>query len=414
MSKSAFHPPVSRHHGNKSLSATTPSHRPGFAPWPHFDDDEIGAVVDVLRSGKVNYWTGKEGRSFESEFSAFTGCRYAVAVANGSVALELALLGLGIGPGDEVIVPSRTFVATGTCVLIRGAVPVFADVDPESQNITGRTIEAALSARTKAVIAVHLAGWPCDMNSILQTARQYGLKVIEDCAQACGAEYNRRPVGGLGDVAAFSFCQDKIMTTAGEGGMLTTNNRETWEMAWSYKDHGRDVALSGGKNNGVGFQWIHNQAGTNWRLTEVQSALGRVALRKVASRVASRRRLAEILNHHFSEIPGLRIAVPPQSIGHAYYRYYCFVNREMLKSDWGRDRIAAAVRAEGVPCFTGTCSEIYLEKAFPVQYRPTNRLPVARALGETSLTFLVHPTLIETDMLRTCRAVKKVMRTATR
>ncbi len=413
MSRLLSYPAISRKRGSKPLPVRAASRRRSFATWPQFDNDEIRAVVDVLRSGKVNYWTGEEGRSFESEFSKFTDCEYAVAVANGSVALELALFALGIGPGDEVIVPSRTFVATGSSVLVRGAVPVFADVDADSQNITSRTIKAALSTRTRAVIVVHLAGWPCDMESILQTARKHGLKIIEDCAQACGADYDGRPVGGFGDVAAFSFCQDKIMTTAGEGGMLTTNSREIWERAWSYKDHGRDVALSAGKNNGVGFQWIHSQPGTNWRLTEVQSALGRVALRKIPERVASRRRLAAILNQHFSETPGLRIAVPPACIGHAYYRYYCFVKPEMLRSDWCRDRIVEAIRSEGVPCFTGSCSEIYLENAFPAQYRPARRLPIARELGETSLAFLVHPTLLEEDMLDTSRAVKKVMQTAT-
>ncbi len=196
-----------------------------FPTWPHFDPDEIATAARVLQSGKVNYWTGEEGRRFEDEFAAQAGCKYGIAVANGTVALELALHALGIGPGDEVIVPSRTFIASASSVVMRGAKPVLADVDPNSQNLTVATIRPLLTTRTRAVIAVHLAGWPCDMDLIAELAHGHGLKVIEDCAQCHGATYKGRPVGSLGDVGAFSFCQDKIMTTGGEGGMVTTNEK---------------------------------------------------------------------------------------------------------------------------------------------------------------------------------------------
>ncbi|TYO92007.1 DegT/DnrJ/EryC1/StrS family aminotransferase [Desulfallas thermosapovorans] len=394
-----------------AIDGGTPVRTVPFAPWPYFAADEIAAAGDVLKSGKVNYWTGEEGREFEREFASFTGCRYAVAVANGTVALELALYALGVGPGDEVIVTSRTFIASASCAVMRGATPVMADVDPVSQNITAETIARCITPRTRAIIAVHLAGWPCDMDSILDLARAKGLYVIEDCAQSHGATYKGRPVGSLGDVAAFSFCQDKIMTTGGEGGMLATNNREIWEKAWSFKDHGKSYDAVYNRQHPPGFRWVHESFGTNWRLTEMQSAIGRVILKKLPEWVETRRRNASILTRCFSRLPALRVTVPPGDVGHAYYKYYTFVRPEKLKGGWDRDRIMAAINAEGIPCFSGSCSEIYLEKAFDKEgLRPAERLPVAKELGETSLMFLVHPTLSEEDMYDTCQAVEKVLR----
>lgn len=405
-----------------AIDGGSPIRTAPFAPWPFFAADEIAAATACLSSGKVNYWTGQEGHEFEREFAAFTGCRHAIALANGTVALELALYAMGIGAGDEVIVTSRTFIASASCVVMRGATPVLADVDPVSQNVTAETIRAVLTPRTKAVICVHLAGWPCDMDPILELARERGLKVIEDCAQAHGATYKGRPVGSLGDVAAFSFCQDKIMTTGGEGGMLTTNDEALWRKAWEYKDHGKSFDAVYDRPHPPGFRWLHESFGTNWRLTEMQSAIGRVQLKKLPEWTLKRQRHAAILTESFSRIPALRVTVPPPEIGHAYYKYYVFVRPELVRPSFlsnsklktqnselsVRDRIMAAVNAEGVPCFSGSCSEIYLEKAF-AGLRPAERLPVARELGGTSLMFLVHPTLTEQEMFDTCRAVEKVM-----
>ncbi|MDW8321746.1 MAG: DegT/DnrJ/EryC1/StrS aminotransferase family protein, partial [Armatimonadota bacterium] len=389
--------------------------RKTFASWPHFEEEEIEAAVRVLRSGKVNYWTGEEGRLFEREFAAFAGCEYAVAVANGSVALELALYALDIGEGDEVVVTSRTFVASASSIVLRGAKPVFADVDPDSQNITAETIRSVLTPRTKAIIAVHLAGWPCEMDEVMSLARERGLWVIEDCAQAHGATYKGKPVGGLGHVAAWSFCQDKIMTTGGEGGMLTTNDRAVWEKAWSYKDHGKSYEAVYRRQHPPGFRWLHESFGTNWRMTELQAAIGRVALRKVPEWVATRRRHAQILTDCFLQTPGLRVTIPPGYIGHAYYRYYVFVRPEMLKPEWNRDRIMIELNQRGIPCNVGSCSEVYLEKSFEqAGLQPTQRLPVAKQLGETSLAFLIHPTLSEEDMQDIAATVAKVMHIACR
>lgn len=389
-----------------------------FASWPCFQLDEIEAATVPLRTGRVNYWTGSEGREFEKEFAACSGCDYAIALANGTVALELALYALGIGRGDEVIVTPRTFIASSSCCVMRGAIPVLADVDPLSQNITAETIRPHITSRTKAIICVHLAGWPCDMDPIMELAREHDLKVIEDCAQAHGATYKGKPVGSLADMAAFSFCQDKIMTTGGEGGMLTTNDEALWRKAWEFKDHGKSYDAVYNRQHAPGFRWLHESFGTNWRLTEMQSAIGRVQLKKLSEWTRIRNRNAAILTECLSKIPALRLTIPPPEIGHAYYKYYVFVRPEILKNSKFkiqnttlncRDSIMGAINAEGIPCFSGSCSEIYLEKAFvDAGYSPAERLPIAKELGDTSLMFLVHPTLSDVDMLDTCRVVEKI------
>jgi len=400
--------------GSLALDGGQPVRKRPFAPWPQFAADEIEAATGVLRSGKINYWTGDEGRQFEREFAAQAGCKHAVALANGTVALELALYALGIGPGDEVIVPSRTFIASASCVVMRGATPVLADIDAQSQNLTADTIRPLLTPRTKAIIAVHLAGWPCEMDPILALAREHGIHVVEDCAQSHGATYKGRPVGSLSDVAAFSFCQDKIMTTGGEGGMITTNSKDIWDLAWSFEDHGKSYDATFNREHLPGFRWLHESFGTNWRLTEFQSALGRVLLHKLSRMVEMRRRNAATLTQSFQQHSALRVTEPPDHILHSYYKYYAFVRPEELRSGWTRDRILSAITAEGIPCFSGSCSEIYMEKAFPVGLRPVERWPVAKELGETSLMFLIHPTLSEDEMQDTCRAVAKVMDAATK
>jgi dTDP-4-amino-4,6-dideoxygalactose transaminase len=382
--------------------------------WPHFDEEQVEAVARVLRSGRVNYWTGQEGRLFEREFAEACGARHAIALANGTVALELALHVLGIGRGDEVVVTPRSFVASAGTVVLRGATPVFADVDAASQAITAETIERVISPRTKAIIAVHLAGWPCEMGPIMELARSRGLKVIEDCAQAHGATYNGRPVGSLGDLAAFSFCQDKIMTTGGEGGILLTDDEDLHRQAWSYKDHGKAYEAAHQPAAGPGFRWLHETFGTNWRMTEVQAVLGRLQLGRLPQWVERRRRHAATLESAFSAMPGLRVTRPPNHIGHAYYKYYTFLRQDRLAPGWDRDRIVQAVVARGVPCFSGSCSEIYLERAFAdAEMQPAERLPMARELGETSLMFQVHPTLEEEDLVRVCEVVGEVLAEAT-
>lgn len=385
-----------------------------FSPWPHYGRDEIEAVSAVLASGKVNYWTGQEGRRFEEEFAAHCGVRYAVTVMNGTVALELALYAVGIGPGDDVITSSRTFIASASAAVMRGARPIIADVDPVSQNITAESIAAVLTPRTKAIIAVHLAGWPCDMDAIMSLAREHGFKVIEDCAQAHGATWKGRPVGSFGDAAAFSFCQDKIISTGGEGGMLVTNDYAIWERAWSFKDHGKSWDAVYSRQHPPGFRWLHESFGTNWRMTEMQATIGRIQLAKLPGWRQARQRNAHVLDRALTGVPGLRVIPVPEHVGHARYRYYAFLEPERLKPGWDQLRVVEAINAEGVPCFFGSCSEIYREKAFARAGWLHTPLPIAQALGATSLCFLVHPTLTEADMHDTAAAVSKVMHAATK
>ncbi|ADD27145.1 DegT/DnrJ/EryC1/StrS family aminotransferase [Meiothermus ruber] len=384
-----------------------------FAPWPYFAPDEIEAATKVLQSGKVNYWTGQEGRLFEREFADYVGTKHAIALHNGTVALELALYAMGVGEGDEVITTPRTFIASASAAVMRGARPVFADVDPESGLITAETIERAITPRTKAIIVVHLAGWPADMDAIMALAHKHNLWVIEDCAQAHGARYKGRSVGSIGHAGAWSFCQDKILTTGGEGGMLTLNDDELWSKAWSFKDHGKSYDAVYNRQHPPGFRWLHEDFGTNWRMLEVQSAIGRVILRKLDGWVEQRRANAHYLSERFRQIPALRVPEVPAHLHHAYYKYYVYVRPERLKPGWSRDRIMQAVSELGIPCMSGSCSEIYLEKAFTRRgWQPAERLPVARELGETSLMFLVHPTLGQAQMQATADAVERVMEQA--
>jgi dTDP-4-amino-4,6-dideoxygalactose transaminase len=381
-----------------------------FSPWPSFTQEEADAVSRTLLSNKVNYWTGSECREFEREFAAYFGSEYAIALGNGTLALDVAFKALNIGAGDEVVVTSRTFLASVSSIVLAGAVPVFADVDRDSQNITTETIQAVLTPRTKAIVCVHLAGWPCDMDSIMALADANGLYVIEDCAQAHGAFYKGRSVGSIGHIGAWSFCQDKIMTTGGEGGMVTTNDRELWSKMWSFKDHGKSWEAVYERQHPPGFRWLHESFGTNWRMTELQAVIGRIQLKCMPEWTRIRNEYAAKIWGAARECVGLRVPVIPADIQHAAYKCYVFVEPGQLNDGWDRDRIMAEVNARGVPCFSGSCSEVYLEKAFDnTGFRPAERLPVAIELGETSLMFLVHPTLMQAEVNKTCTVLREVM-----
>lgn len=384
----------------------------GLGTWPFYNADEVAAARRVLESGKVNYWTGTECQDFEKEFAAYHGVEHAVALANGTLALELALRTLGVGPGNEVVVTPRSFFASASCVMQVGARPVFADVDRDSQNISAKTIEEKITAKTRAILPVHLAGWPCDMPAIMDLARKHGIVVVEDCAQAHGARIKGKPVGSFGDAAAFSFCQDKIMSTAGEGGMLLTKESSAWQQAWEFRDHGKSLNRVFADDHPLGFRWLHESFGSNWRSTEIQGAIGRIQLKKLDGWVKSRRANAARLRDGLSSIALLRIPEPKKHEHHAYYKFYAFINSEHLKHNWSRDRILDAMRAKGIPGLSGSCPEIYREKAFAGQGHPV--LPIARELGETSIMLLVHPTLTETDIDKMITVVRKVCLEATR
>src|SRR5690554_4315640 len=391
-----------------------------FSPWPSFTVDEAQAVQRVLLSNQVNYWTGQEGRQFEREFAQFAESEYAIAVSNGTTALDLALQGLGIGQGvgcghDEVIVTSRTFLASASSIVNAGAVPVFADVDRDSQNITADTVAAKITPNTRAILAVHLAGWPCEMDALMALAEQHSLYVIEDCAQAHGARYRGRSVGSIGHVGCWSFCQDKIMTTGGEGGMVTTSDEALWRKMWAYKDHGKSWEAVYEREHPPGFRWLHESFGTNWRLTEMQSAIGRIQLAWMPEWKAARQANAGRISAACAPFSLVRTPTVPAHMEHACYKHYCFVEPEQLADGWTRDRIVEAINARGVPCYQGSCSEVYLEKAFDnTGWRPAASLPVAKELGETSLMFLVHPTLSEAEITQTCDVIREVLSMAQR
>ena len=402
-----------------------------FLNWPSFTAEEAEAVQKILLSNKVNYWTGQECRLFEDEFATWCGSQYAVALANGTLALDVALQALEIKAGDEVIVTPRTFIASISCVVNIGAIPVFADVDRNSGNITPETIAKVITSKTRAIICVHLGGWPCDMDGIMTLANLHGIKVIEDCAQAHGAIYKGKSVGTIGHIGAWSFCQDKIMTTGGEGGMVTTNDESLWRKMWAYKDHGKSYAAVYEREHPPGYRWLHESFGTNWRMLEMQAVIGRIQLKRMPAWTVQRNENAQTLTRGLQEFIGPnKILRLPQfacnaecsatkqacqfrendQCQHAFYKYYIYLNNEKLAPDWSRDRIGDAINEQGIPCYSGSCSEVYLEKAFDgTAFKPAQRLPVAKELGETTLMFLVHPTLSAEQMEAAASTIFKVL-----
>jgi len=376
-----------------------------FSTWPLFTTEEVDAVKDVLLSNKVNYWTGKECHRFEKEFASWSESEYAVALGNGTLALDVAFKALDIGNGDEVVVTSRTFIASISSIVNAGSAPVFADVDLSSQNITPETVRSVITDKTKAIVCVHLAGWPCDMDEIMAIANEFDLHVIEDCAQAHGAKYKGQPVGSIGHIGAWSFCQDKIMTTGGEGGMVTTNDESLWRKMWAYKDHGKSYEAVYEREHPEGFRWLHESFGTNWRMTEMQAVIGRIQLKRMPDWHSKRLSNVNSIWNAADQCDGLRVPAIPDHIEHAAYKCYVFVKGGVDL----RDKIMREINAKGVPCYSGSCSEVYLEKAFDnTGFRPKERLPVAKELGETSLMFLVHPTLTEKEIQKTCDVLTEV------
>ena len=386
-----------------------------ISSWPYFDNDQIDSVTRLLSSGKVNSWTGTETSAFENDFADWCGTRKAIAISNGSLALSSAYLAIGLGQGDELITTPRTFIATASSAVLLGAKPVFADVDPDSGSITAETIAPLITSSTKAISVVHLGGWPADIQAICDLATAHDIPVVEDCAQAHGAQINHQSVGSFGDVAAWSFCQDKIMSTAGEGGMVTTSRPELWDAMWSFKDHGKNHEAVYGRQHPPGFRWLHERFGSNFRLTELQSAIGRIQLQRLPEWTAIRTRNALLLAEALADLSVVRVPLPPRHLTHAWYKFYAFVHPEALANGWSRDRILSEISSLGYPALSGSCSEIYLEKCFQDSgLAPATRLSVARELGETSLMFLVHPTITSEQMAGYAQAVRSVVQKACR
>ena len=385
-----------------------------IASWPYFDEKQIKKVTNVLQSGKVNYWTGQETLKFEQEFASWSNNKYAVAVSNGSLALSCAYLALDIGAGDEVITTPRTFIATASSIALLNAKPIFADVDINSGNITPKTIEPLINKKTKAISVVHLGGWPAEMIEISKLAKHYNLSLVEDCAQSHGGKIKVgekfEPVGSFGDVSAWSFCQDKIISTGGEGGMVTTNKKELFKRIWSLKDHGKSYDLALNKENSNNFRWLHEDFGSNFRLTELQSSIGRLQLKKLNEWSKLRTRNANILLEALKDIPNLRLPIPKPNVVHAWYKFHCYLIKEATSTDWSRERIISEIRKKSYPAFSGSCSEIYLEKCFLKKgIYQKEKLVNANKLGASSLMFLVHPTITIAEMDSYAEVIKKVL-----
>ena len=385
--------------------------------WPQFNTEEIEKVKEIMLSGKVNYWNGNEGILFEKEFAEWCSTKYAICLANGTLALTAAYKSLGIGEGDEVITTPRTFIATSSSLVLLNAKPIFADVDKDSGSITAESIEPLITKRTKAIAVVHLGGWPANMPSICALAKSYGISVIEDCSQAHGGaifiKNKSYSVGSFGDVATWSFCTDKIISTGGEGGMVTTNKENIWKYIWSYKDHGKDWHKTKQVSHPPGFRWLHDEFGTNYRLTEMQSAIGRIQLKRISEINSLRERNAMIMADYLKNFPLVRVPWPASNFKSAWYKFYCYINPERLKSNWNRDRILSEMLAEGIQSFSGSCGEIYQEKCFiDAGLNPEKRLPISKKLSETSLMFLIHPTISVEIMHKYAQKVCKILKSA--
>ena len=385
-----------------------------FTSWPSYTSEEADAAHKVLLSNKVNYWTGSECREFEKEFAVWSNSKYAIALGNGTLALDSAFKALNITAGDEVIVTARTYIASVTSIVNAKAIPIFVDVDLNSQNITPESIRSKITNKTKAIVCVHLAGWPCEMDGIMDLAKEFNLFVIEDCSQAHGAMYKGKSVGSIGNIGCWSFCQDKIMTTGGEGGMVTTNEKSLWRKMWSYKDHGKSYEAVYQQKHPEGFRWVNESFGTNWRMTEMQGVIGRIQLKRMSDWHTKRFNNANEIWNTSRQCKGLRVPNIPDYIKHAAYKCYVFVELNKLRKEWNRDKIIKEINTLGVPCYSGACPEVYLEKAFDnTGLRPKERLINAQELGESTLMFLVHPTLSNDEIKKTCDAITSVMNQST-
>ena len=336
-----------------------------LAGWPQFDEKAIKAVEEVLRSGKVNYWTGPKGMEFEKKFAAWQGSKYAISTSSGTSALHIALASLGIGPGDEVIVPSYTFIASSFSVVQAGAIPRFADVNINDHCIRVESAEKLVNERTRAIMPVHLYGNVCDMDKVTAFAKRHNLFVIEDNAEAFGGVYKGRKTGTIGHIAACSFCQNKVFTTGGEGGMVTTNDEELAWQARSFRDHGYDVkprlSLLELEQK---LPYIHNMVGWNYRMTEMQSAIGLAELERIDTwNLPRRRRNAHIIIDAVKNLPQV-ICTPidTEERRNGWYVLAFSLNIENMNCDI--NQFVTACTAEGAPCWRVFWPQCHTERAF--------------------------------------------------
>lgn len=371
--------------------------------YPYYDNYTLKKVRQVLRSGKVNYWTGKECINFEKEFSNYIGNKYSVSLSNGSVALELALRALNLKKEDEIIVSPRSFIISASCVLNLGLKPIFADVD-HNGNLCIEEIKKVYSKKVKAIIAVHLNGLSCDLDPILKFTKKNKIFLIEDCSQAHGAIYKGKKVGSFGDISTWSFCQDKIISTGGEGGMISTNNKKLWLQIWSMKDHGKDYKKVFYKKHKTGFRWLHNNLGSNYRMTEIQAVIGRQQLKNLDKQIKKRNLIAKsylnglddyVQKYEILKKPDFKCKSCPikknnkqcSLCRHAFYKINLFLNKKSIQN-----KLIEKFSKKNIKCGVGSCPEIYKEKIFKKsKIYPKRKLINAKELGKRSLVFLINP-----------------------
>jgi dTDP-4-amino-4,6-dideoxygalactose transaminase len=379
--------------------------------YPYYPPKLIKKVSQTLKSGKVNYWTGNEGILFEKEFSNYVGNNYSIAVSNGSVALELALKALNLKKNDKIIVTPRSFIISASCVQNLNLKPVFADIDVNG-NLSIEGIKKSYSKKVKAIILVHLNGLPCDLDPIIKFAKKFKLKIVEDCSQAHGALYKNKPIGSLGDVAIWSFCQDKIISTGGEGGMISTNNKKIWEKCWSMKDHGKNYYSVFYKKHKIGFKWLHDSYGSNYRMTEIQAVLGRYQLKNLNSQIKTRNTIArkvinslklfwtkhkliQEINFKCSGCKLINLKNNCSNCRHSFYRLNFFININRKK----KLELLTHLKNKNVNCNEGPCPEIYNEKVFKkMKIIPSKKLINAILLGNKSIVYQINP-FISSDKL---------------
>ena len=390
--------------------------------YPFFDKNSINRVTKILRSGKVNYWEGIECNKFEKEFSKYLNNKYSVSLCNGSVALELGLKALNLKKGEQVIVTPRSFIISASAVLNLGLIPVFSDVD-DNGNINITNIIKIFNKKIKALIVVHLNGLSCDMDPILKFVKKRKIFLIEDCSQAHGAVYKGKKVGSLGDLSTWSFCRDKIISTGGEGGMISTNKKNLWHKIWSLKDHGKNFKRVFYQKHKTGFKWLHDDLGSNYRMTEMQAALGREQLNTLDKQIKTRNFIARLyingLKDYFikSDIlknldlkcescPLKKNKIKCNKCTHSFYRLNLFINKKKIN----QIKLIEQFNKKKIECTVGSCPEIYREKIFKnLGIYQKKRLQNAKLLGESSIMFPINPNKSLTKIKAEINSIKKIL-----
>ena len=372
--------------------------------WPKYDEKILKGINKIILSGKVNYLSGEWGQKFESAFSKYHNLKYSIAVSNGTIGLEIALSSLCLSEGDEVIVTPRSYYTSASCIIRNKLKPVFVDVDLNSQNICKKDLLTKISKNTKCIICVHLAGYPCDMKEIIKISKKNKIKIIEDCSQAHGAKIDSNKVGSFGDVSVWSFCNDKIMSTLGEGGMISTNNKKIYEIAWSLKDTGKNFKKFYKKNKNIGFQWLHDSIGTNARLTEIQSFSGLFQLKYLDTMLQQRKQNANYIINRLKKFTFLKFPILPKNYHHSYYRLNFLINNNSNIKKISRNIVLKDLK-DKIFIREGSCPEIYNEKYFKNKY--DFFCPNAHYIGKNSLSLQVDNSIKKENLVKTVNFLDK-------